>query len=252
MNNVKPIHLPVLLDRVVENALPENGRYFADCTFGLGGHTNAILKAYPDIRVAIGVDRDPEILEYSKSSCTDERVKRYLACASDLPEVLRFEGINGVDGILLDLGVSSWQLDSAERGFSFMKSGPLDMRMNKLDPITAEELVNTLEQSELEKLFFEYGEEKFSRRIAAAIVSYRKEHRITKTDELAKIVCDAVPAAGKVKNKIHPATRVFQAIRIEVNNELNNIQNTLNDIKMLECWRTFKYHVFSFFRGQIS
>lgn len=226
-NSEKPVHLPVLLESVVKYALPEGAKAFADCTFGLGGHTNAVLKAYPDLETVIAVDRDAEILEYSKERCSDERVKRYLARASELSDVLRFAGLKGVDGILLDLGVSSWQLDSAERGFSFMKPGPLDMRMSKDDETTAEDLVNSLEKSELEKIFFEYGEEKFSRRIASAIVDKRAEKKITTTEELSQIICNAVPSVPRAKERIHPATRVFQALRIAVNDELKEIEKFL-------------------------
>lgn len=235
-NNNKPVHLPVLLESVVKYALPENAKTFADCTFGLGGHTNAILKEYPAIEAVLAIDRDAEILEYSKDRCKDERVKRYIAKASDLSDVLHFSGLKGVDGILLDLGVSSWQLDSAERGFSFMKSGPLDMRMSKDDETTAEDLVNSLDKSELEKIFFEYGEEKFSRRIASAIVEKRVEKRITTTDELSQIVCNAVPSVPKAKERIHPATRVFQALRIAVNDELGEIEKFLEIA--LKCLNT--------------
>ncbi|NCB46308.1 16S rRNA (cytosine(1402)-N(4))-methyltransferase, partial [bacterium] len=169
MNNHNPMHVPVLLEAVVRNALPENGKIFADCTFGLGGHTKAILEEYPQITKVFAVDRDAEILNYSIDKNPDPRIARFQAKASELPEVLEHTGCKGADGILLDLGVSSYQLDSSERGFSFMRSGPLDMRMDKRDKITAENIVNTYEKSELEHIFFEYGEEKFSRQIAKNI-----------------------------------------------------------------------------------
>lgn len=227
MNNHNPMHVPVLLEAVVRNALPENGKIFADCTFGLGGHTKAILDEYPQITKVFAVDRDAEILNYSIDKNPDPRIARFQAKASELPEVLEHTGCKGADGILLDLGVSSYQLDSSERGFSFMRSGPLDMRMDKRDEITAENIVNTYEKSELEHIFFEYGEEKFARRITDAIIRKRAEKTITTTEDLAKIICDAVPATNKSKKHIHPATRVFQALRIEVNNELGEIEDFL-------------------------
>lgn len=233
MNNNTPAHLPVLLDTVVKYALPENGKIFVDGTFGLGGHTNAVLKAYPNLERVIAIDRDEEILNYSMEKNSDARIKGYRARASELPSVLKNLEIKGVDGILLDLGVSSYQLDNPSRGFSFMKSGPLDMRMGKADEITAEYLVNTLERSDLEQMFFEYGEEKFSRRIVDAILRKRSEKRITTTDELSKIICDSVPGAYKGKKQIHPATRVFQALRIAVNNELGEIEEFLSVV--LNC-----------------
>ncbi|MDD3001391.1 MAG: 16S rRNA (cytosine(1402)-N(4))-methyltransferase RsmH [Candidatus Riflebacteria bacterium] len=227
MNNYNPMHVSVLLKAVVKHALPKNGKIFADCTFGLGGHTKAILEEYPQITKVFAVDRDGEILNYSIDKISDPRISRFQAKASELPDVLKLTGCKGVDGILLDLGVSSYQLDNHERGFSFMRSGPLDMRMDKRDGNTAENIVNTYEKSQLEHIFFEYGEEKFARRIADAIIRKRSEKTITTTEELAKIISDAVPAANKNKKQIHPATRVFQALRIEVNNELGEIEDFL-------------------------
>jgi len=137
-------------------------------------------------------------------------------------------GIKGVDGVLLDLGVSSWQLDNPARGFSFTRPGPLDMRMNKDEGVTAADLVNNLTKEELAKIFFEYGEEKFSRRIADAIVRERSDNPLTTTARLAEIVVEAIPAQNRRKSLIHPATRVFQALRIAVNKELEEIENFLS------------------------
>ena len=227
-NNMKPEHKSVLLTQVLEYAMPENGRVFVDGTFGLGGHTKAILNKYKNIQLAIGIDRDSEILNYARENFDDPRLSLYQAKASDLPMVLENAGVAAADGILLDLGVSSYQLDNPDRGFSFSKSGPLDMRMNTTDGETAADLVNNLEKEELEKIIFEYGEERFGRKIAEAIVKYREEKPFESTDELAKVVCDVVPSMPKNQKHIHPATRTFQALRIAVNHELDEIKDFLN------------------------
>ncbi len=227
-SNVKPEHKSVLLEQVVEYAMPENGKIFVDGTFGLGGHTRAVLEHYKNIKLAIGIDRDSEILNYARDTFDEPRLSLYQAMASDLPMVLENAGVKGVDGILLDLGVSSYQLDNPDRGFSFAKSGPLDMRMNQTEGETAADLVNTLSKEELEKIIFEYGEERFGRKIADAIVRYRENKPFKTTDELAKVICDVVPSLPKNQKHIHPATRTFQALRIAVNHELDEISDFLN------------------------
>lgn len=227
-DNLTPFHRPVLVDAVVKYALPVDGRIFIDATFGLGGHSRAVLQAYPQLERLFGIDRDSEILEYSCSRIDDPRITRCHANASDLPLLLERFGIKGVDGVLLDLGVSSWQLDNPARGFSFTRPGPLDMRMNKDEGVTAADLVNNLTKEELAKIFFEYGEEKFSRRIADAIVRERSDNPLTTTARLAEIIVEAIPAQNRRKSLIHPATRVFQALRIAVNKELEEIENFLS------------------------
>lgn len=220
-------HIPVLLKAVEEFAFPENGQVFADATFGLGGHTRAILAKYPGIRKVIAIDRDSEILEHSCKSLDDPRISRFQANASDLAAILPLAREKAVDGILVDLGVSSYQLENPERGFSFSKPGPLDMRMNLDQVTTAADLVNSLERNELVKIFREFGEEKFSGRIADAVIRERQKEAITTTNRLAEIISGAIPAKFKAKSQIHPATRVFQAIRIAVNNELEELQTFL-------------------------
>ncbi len=227
MSKILPAHKSVLMDAVLQYGLPENGEVFVDATFGLGGHTRGILEKYPGLKTIVGIDRDGEILEYSCNVLDDPRIKRYQANASDLPRVLSMLKINGADGILLDLGVSSYQLDNPQRGFSFSRPGPLDMRMDQDQKITAEELVNSMERNELARIFRDYGEEKFSGRVADAIVRHRSEKRITSTDQLAKIVSDAIPGFNRNQSHIHPATRVFQAIRIAVNKELEELESFL-------------------------
>ncbi len=228
MNNGKPQHKSVLLDAVVKFAMPENGKIFVDGTFGLGGHTKAVLNEYKSIKLAIGIDRDSEILNYARENFDEPRLALYHAKASDLPVVLDNIGIQKADGILLDLGVSSYQLDKPERGFSFSKPALLDMRMNQKEGETAADLVNTLSKSEIEKIIFEYGEERFGRKIAEAIVSSRAIKPIQTTDELAKIVCDVVPNSLHNNKHIHPATKTFQAFRIAVNHELKELNDFLN------------------------
>ena len=217
-------HIPVLVDAVVKYALPENAHTFADCTFGLGGHTRAILEHYPHLQTVIAIDRDQQILNHSSQVFDDSRIKRVQSRASELPEAMAQLGISSVDGILLDLGVSSYQLEDPERGFSFSRPGPLDMRMDTEQITTAEQLVNNLGRDEMIRIFREYGEEKFSGRIADAIIRKRETERINRTDQLAAIIAQAVPAASRRESHIHPATRVFQAIRIAVNKELEELE----------------------------
>lgn len=228
MTKITPAHQPVLLETVLKYALPENGKTFVDGTFGLGGHSRAVLEKFTTLEQLIGIDRDGEILEYSKKSLDNSKILRFQATASQLPEILQSTGLSGVDGILLDLGVSSYQLDNPDRGFSFSKPGPLDMRMDQEYGISAEELVNSTDRDELIRIFREYGEEKFSGRIAEAIVRQRQIAPITATDQLAKIICDVVPGKSRSKSHIHPATRVFQAIRIVVNKELEELETFLS------------------------
>jgi 16S rRNA (cytosine1402-N4)-methyltransferase len=225
MNNFH--HVPVLVDAVLENALPENARVFADCTFGLGGHTRAVLERYPQLTTVVAIDRDHLILDHSSKIFDDQRIQRVQAKASELPQALQELGIAAVDGILLDLGVSSYQLEAPERGFSFSRPGPLDMRMDSSQSTTAQDIVNNYSRDELVKIFRDYGEEKFSGRIADAIIRARQAGLINRTDQLAEIIARAVPAASRRESHIHPATRVFQAIRIAVNKELDELEEFL-------------------------
>lgn len=233
MTTVIPAHKSVLLKEVIEYAMSEDGKIFVDATFGLGGHSREILTHYKSVEKLIGIDRDAEILEFSCENLDDPRIVRYQANASDLPDVLEALNLPGADGILLDLGVSSYQLDNPDRGFSFSKPGPLDMRMNKNQELTAEELVNSLGRNELAEIIRNYGEEKFSGRIADAIVRNRQTVVIRTTDQLARIVYDCIPALIRKKSMIHPATRTFQAIRIAVNKELEELELFL--ARVLAC-----------------
>ena len=222
------MHKPVLLKEATFPLLENPGRIFVDCTLGGGGHLELILKGKPDA-IVFAFDRDLHMLEKARTRFREEistgRLNLIHANYSELKDRLLEHGVHGVDGILLDAGVSSFQLDSPERGFSFMRSGPLDMRMDPTQKLTAHEIVNEWSQEELEKIFFEFGEERFSRKIAGRIVERRSEKPIDDTLALAGIVADCLPRTfGKGP---HPATRVFQAIRIAVNQELEGLQKVL-------------------------
>ncbi len=219
-------HIPVLLDQVVDLAFPEGGRTFADVTFGLGGHTKALLARYPSIRRVVAIDRDMDILRRSETTAPDARITRVHGRSTELRDVLAELGIASVDGILADLGVSSPQLDESGRGFSFTRDGPLDMRMDRSSGgATAADLVNTAPEFELSRIFHEYGEERHSRRIASAIAKRRESNPFTTTADLAKFIEVVAPARGF--GAIHPATRVFQALRIAVNDELAELERFL-------------------------
>jgi 16S rRNA (cytosine1402-N4)-methyltransferase len=219
-------HISVLLDETIEALdIKPNGIYI-DGTFGRGGHSGEILKRLGSEGRLIAIDRDPSAIEAAKRFADDKRfqiVHNQFSNIRDVAEQLAL--LAKVDGILLDIGVSSPQLDQAERGFSFMQDGPLDMRM---DPTSGRSAAQWLAEAELEDITFvikKYGEEKFGRRIATKIIETRDEHPITTTKQLADLVDDAVPVKDKHK---HPATRTFQAIRIYINSELEEITTALN------------------------
>lgn len=225
------IHKPVLFDEAIDalNIKPD-GIYF-DGTSGGGGHSGAIASRLTSGRL-ISVDQDPDAIEI-----LHERLGKY-PCVTVvksnfcmIKQVLSEQDVSGVDGILLDLGVSSHQLDEGERGFSYKKDAPLDMRMSQ-EGTSAADLVNNLSEQELSKIIFTYGEEKFAKRIAAAIVRERKNGKIETTLQLAEIVKNAIPAAMRREGG-NPARRTFQALRIEVNGELDKLSKALDE--MVEC-----------------
>jgi len=225
-------HVPVLLAEAVEWLAPARGGLFVDATLGLGGHAEAILEAGPEARL-VGVDRDPEARELAARRLArfGERVE---IVAGDFRELGAHLGERRVAGVLADLGVSSLQLDRAERGFSFRADGPLDMRMSRSGP-TAAHLVESMTEAELEDIFRTLGEEPESRRVARAVVSERARQPITTTGRLAEVVRGAKRARGGRHDRIDPATRVFQALRIEVNQELAALSEMLDAaIGMLE------------------
>lgn len=202
---------------------PKQGGIYLDGTLGGAGHSRLILESAAEIRL-IGLDRDPAALQKAEQVLEPfaEQVSLHHATFDEASDVLVQLGVPALDGMLLDLGVSSHQLDTPERGFSFRQDAPLDMRMNPLTGETAADLVNQAEESELVRIFFEYGEERYSRRIVRAILRQRDLKAIERTDELAKLVRDVVPG-GHRPSRIHPATRVFQALRIQVNDELGQV-----------------------------
>jgi len=218
-------HTSVMPEEVLEYLQPKPGGLYVDGTLGGAGHAGLILEnTNPDGRL-IGFDRDPEALATAQERLAGfgSRFEAIHANFSEAPQHLQRLGIEKIDGMLLDLGVSSWQLDSAARGFSFREEGPLDMRMNPTEGESAADAVNELEEQELVKIFFTYGEERYARRIARAIVRRRSEQPLATTLELAELIRDAVPK-GRVPTRIHPATRVFMALRIYVNRELEHVE----------------------------
>ena len=216
-----PAHAPVLLSETVALLEPSRGGTFVDCTLGLGGHTAALLEAGAS-RV-IGLDRDPRALEIARErlAAWGDRVELVHADYRDLRAVLADRGIEAVDGALADLGVSSMQLDEPARGFSFRADGPLDMRMDTTRGETAAQLIAAVDEQELADVIYRFGEERKSRRVARAIVEARAEAPIDTTARLASIVRRA--AGGGSYQRIDPATRTFQALRIWVNRELDGL-----------------------------
>lgn len=219
-----PLHTPVLLAEVIEALAPRDGGVYVDGTFGAGGYSRAILEA-ADCRVW-GVDRDPDAVQRGRALARSypDRLEVVEGRFGDMDELLGEHGVESVDGVALDLGVSSPQLDQAERGFSFRFDGPLDMRMGRNGP-TAADVVNTAPEEELADIIFHYGEERMARRVARAIVAARKDAPITRTAQLADIVRRVVPKSGR--DGIDPATRTFQGLRIHVNDELGEIRRGL-------------------------
>jgi len=221
-------HLPVMPEEVVESISCSGDGIIVDCTIGYGGHSSLILERYPEIRV-LGIDRDSQAVEYSENrlSFAGKRVSVVHSEFSKLKECVLDAGFSGVDGILMDLGVSSPQIDNPERGFSFKNDGPLDMRMNKRNPLTAARVLNRCSEFDLADIFYKYGEIKESRRLARAVVRRRKEAPWERTGEFADL-CGKIIRSGR-KKSIPPATLCFQALRIHVNKELEELENTLKD-----------------------
>ena len=230
-----PLHLPVMLEEAVHWLAPQPGATLVDATVGYGGHAEALLASVMPGGRLIGLDRDPAALKSSgerlaarcrREGWAEDSFMLRQADFRTLPEALASLGLGPVEGILLDLGVSSPQLNEAERGFSFRRSGPLDMRMSPGDPTTAAELVNTWPEDELARLIWEYGEERHSRRIAREIVRRRQLRPLQTTDELAAAVIAGMPPAARHR-RTHAATRTFQALRIAVNQELSALEAVL-------------------------
>lgn len=213
-------HTPVLLEEAIDFLKPEKGKYFIDATVDGGGHSEIILSRLPKDGVLIGIDRDENMLQKAKERFKED--KRFIGVAgnfSDIYEIgTRFAP--AFDGIIFDLGISSYQLEESGRGFSFLKDEPLDMRFDVRGGITAKDIVNSWDEARIGRIIKEYGEERFARRIARSIVVSRNKKQICTSHELAGIITKAIPARFR-RGKINPATRTFQALRIAVNDELH-------------------------------
>jgi 16S rRNA (cytosine1402-N4)-methyltransferase len=230
---VEDRHVPVLRDRIVEllaPALQAPDAIMVDATLGMGGHTEAILEACPGARV-LGIDRDQEALSLAgrRLARFGDRFTPVHAVYDELPQVLVDRGLAprwSVSAVLLDLGVSSLQLDEQERGFAYRHDAPLDMRMDQSGGITAAHVLNTYDQADLERILREYGEERFAKRVASAVVRERAREPFTSSSRLVELLRSAIPAASQ-KSGGHPAKRTFQALRIEVNGELDALRAAL-------------------------
>lgn len=220
-------HLPVMYAEALQYLAIKKEGIYVDCTFGRGGHSSGILSQLGDSGRLLAMDRDAAACssELALSMLTDSRFRLTHNCFSNLNVVIAEHADLGlVDGILIDLGVSSPQLDDPERGFSFMRTGPLDMRMDVSQGLSAAEWLARVDEATLVKVLFEYGEERFARRVARAILTQRELQAINTTNQLVKLIEDAIPVREKHK---HPATRSFQAIRIAINNELDELKHVL-------------------------
>ncbi len=222
-------HYTVMLNEAVDALECERGKIYVDCTLGGGGHSELILKRISPEGRLIAFDVDDEAIAHAK-----ERLKNYpnltivKSSYTNLKSELKKLGIEKITGgVIIDLGASYHQLTKAERGFSFSKDAPLDMRFDRESDFSAYDVVNTYKEEDLVRIFSEYGEERFSKRIAKKIVEVRAKNKIRTTGELAELIMNATP---RIKSSVHPATRVFQAIRIEVNHELQNVNIVLHDI----------------------
>ncbi|KWZ96712.1 MAG: 16S rRNA (cytosine(1402)-N(4))-methyltransferase RsmH [Anaerococcus sp.] len=219
-------HKSVLLNETIENLNIKEDGIYADLTLGKGGHSKEILKKLSPNGLLIGLDQDKDAIKAARENLKDfSNVLYFNENFENIENVLNEAGFNRIDGALMDIGVSSYQIDNGDRGFSYMKDGPLDMRMNEDNELTAKQIVNDYSLDELWEIFSKYGEERYSKTIAKAIVDYRKMHEINTTLQLRNIVMKSVNT-----NEAHPEKRVFQALRIEVNRELEVLQNTLEKI----------------------
>lgn len=230
VKNIAELHEPVLLQRTIDILGPSLSRENAilvDCTLGLGGHSEAFLEQFPNL-ILIGIDRDPNALRLAGERLVRFADRTHLVHAvyDEIADVVADLGYSEVDAILLDLGVSSMQLDKADRGFAYSYEAPLDMRMNPEVGLTAADVVNTYSENELARIFKEYGEERYAKGVAAEIVNVRKQKPFASSTELASLIARVIPFIPG-KSSGHPAKRVFQALRIEVNGELEVLADTM-------------------------
>lgn len=217
-------HIPVLIEEVLESFRGCHLRVFYDGTLGAGGHAHALLTEHPEIELYIGADRDESALLLAKETLKEwkEKVIFIHGNFSEVDKHLKGVGVQGVDGFLFDLGVSSMQLDQEKRGFSFLKEGPLDMRMDRSESLTAQEIVNTWSEKQLGELFRDFGEEPRWKKCASAVAKARRQKPLKTTTELAGVIEEELKT--KLRGRLHPATLVFQALRLRVNKELESIQ----------------------------
>ncbi|MFW2513542.1 16S rRNA (cytosine(1402)-N(4))-methyltransferase RsmH [Demequina sp. SO4-13] len=230
MTDAASRHQPVLLQRCIDllsPSLDRDGAVAIDGTLGMGGHTEALLEQCPRATV-VGIDRDRQAIEIASERLArfGDRFVAHHAEYDDVDGALTQVGADAADGILLDLGVSSLQIDEADRGFSYAQDAPLDMRMNREDPVTAADILRDWDQREIARILREYGEERFAARIAESIVKRREESPVTRSAELADIVRACIPAASRQPGS-NPAKRTFQALRIAVNRELEVLERTM-------------------------
>lgn len=222
-------HTPVLLAECIENLSIKPGGIYVDGTIGGGGHAQGICGRLSEKGVLIGIDRDWDALKAAEKRLEGFSCKRYFIKSnfSEIRRILKGLGITGIDGAVLDLGVSSFQIDNAERGFSYMRKAPLDMRMDREDSFTAYDVVNGYSKKELARVISLYGEERWASRIASFIASARETKPVENTSELVEIIKNAIPAGARRKGP-HPAKRTFQAVRIEVNGELGELEKAMD------------------------
>ena len=228
-------HIPVMLPEVLYYLNCKPGKIYVDCTLGGAGHAGAICEKIAPNGILIGIDQDIDAAQNAIKVLKPFELTIHLFHDNfiNLPEILRRLKIAAVDGILLDLGISLHQLESSGRGFSFKKDEPLDMRMNQASSTKAEDLINKMEEKNLRKIFKEYGEERYAGEIAKKIVKERKRKSIRYSSQLVQIVYDAGPKRAKFSQKIHPATRVFMALRIAVNKELERLDSFMANVANL-------------------
>ena len=222
-------HIPVLFHEIMDIMAPKAGEVFVDCTLGGGGHSRGFLERMGDDGRLIGIDQDTNALRAAQDNLAEfgERVTYVHSNYNNLDEILNQYAPDGVDGILFDIGVSSHQLDEKDRGFSYMQDAPLDMRMDQSRKFSAWDVVNTYSEDELHRIIKEYGEERWAKRIARFIVDFRKDKPVDTTGELVDIIKRAIPKGAREEGS-HPAKRTFQAIRIEVNDELGVLTRTIS------------------------
>lgn len=226
------MHIPVLLAETIELLDPKTNENFVDCTVGLGGHTKEILQKISPNGKVLGIDLNKNTLEIVRKNLGEYKDRLILVEGSfaDLEKIIENSGLEKVDGILLDIGMSSWEIEQSGKGFSFQKNEPLDMRFSDKAEITAQEIVNKWKEEELVRIFRGYGEERFARPIARKIIEERKKKKIETTYDLV----DVISKVKRRRGRIHPATQIFQALRIAVNDELGNLKSVLSQsVKVL-------------------